>query len=278
MIRTYPALVLMPVLSALIGTAFCAEKAPKASKKEKPQAIIAKAPLQLRIDALTTLRDAINSVRGKAKLRTDLLDKYLKDNKLWEDYFKLRSELKTTSPEVGHWNDERPDSKELVPLTFNDAYVIAIDYEKEQGGEGEEDDGSSELLQRQEKALRAMARKEFNRVIKEMVEVERKVEFIKERKQWDKALAWANTELAKREDKRKEDLEVAKKEAVEKRKEREAEAERKADKRKQERAEGLERAWQRKAESYQLRTNRIEAENSRNYSYPRRYHYPSRSW
>jgi hypothetical protein len=228
--------------------------------------------LQLQVNALGTLNAAITDVRRKADYRTSFLDKWFNETKQMAEYIKWRAEAATKEepkPKAGNWKRDggtvAPDRD--VPLTFEDAYELAIELEIESRLDKAKSTKSDiATLEKMVAAQRKMAEKRFSETIGEVVEVERKVAFLKEVEKWDEFMDWAAEELVRRQEEEKAKKEQITKEAKERAEEKREEAKERAEQRKadkeeaeRKRAEELERKWQRKAEAYQLRTERVKA-------------------
>ncbi|MEW6360203.1 MAG: hypothetical protein AB1696_27965 [Planctomycetota bacterium] len=224
--------------------------------------------LQLKVDALETMNSVIGTVAKKAKLRTDLLDKYLEENGLAEAYLKASKEMPERAPKTAAWT-KREGAQEDVPLSIDDAFQIAIECELEdrmdeiRAAEPKDVEGMERAL----KANRELAEKRFAETLPQMIAVDRKIAFLQEQGHLEKARVWATGELerqkAEAKQEKEEKREAAKSEEDAKRQEQLARAEKAREKR----AEKIEQRWQRQTEAYSLRTEREKAERGTDYRY-----------
>ncbi len=246
-------------LSVMFAAAAAFGAAPKLSATQEAQ---------LRVNALRAISAAVADVQRKVDYRLSFLDKYLKERELLAEF--LKATMAPTAegeekqePKVGDWRDQAKDPDRAVPLTFTEAYSIALEMELEAGlTKVLNTSADLGMLMKQEESLEATARKRFDTCIGGVFDVEKKIAFIKDTERWDDFVEWATEELAVREEEEKARQEALLAQADQRRDEQERlRAEREAAKEQAERdkAEEMEQRWQRKVEAYQLQTERIEA-------------------
>lgn len=222
--------------------------------------------LQLTVDSLTTLNLAIGAVAKEAQRRSELLDKYLREKGLAEAYLKAQPEMPDRAPKVADWTKKEKSDIE-VPLTFDDALALAMECEMEDRGDEirKSEPKDVEDLMRQEKAHRELARKRFGETLPLMIEVDRRVDFLRAQGQFEKAVVWAKCEIerqkAEKEKKAAEDKAAGEAEKKEKRQE---QVDRREEAR-QKRVENVEQRWQKQVEAYQLQTERVKAKTGTSY-------------
>jgi colicin import membrane protein len=179
------------------------------------------------------------------------------------------------TPKSRNWSDTPRDQDADVPLTYEDAYALALEYETETNlADARNTEDDLESLQTSKDAWESIAKKKFPQAINSIMDVERKVQFIRETDRWDAFVTWAEAEYDRREEAEKEEAQRLAKEREEKMAEEERErAERENQRRlereeyQRKRADEVERKWQRKVEAYKLETDRDAARTGDSYMY-----------
>jgi len=179
------------------------------------------------------------------------------------------------TPKTRNWSDAPRDQDADVPLTYEDAYALALEYETETNlADARNTEDDLESLQTSKDAWESIAQKKFPQAIGSIMDVERKVQFIRDTDRWDAFVTWAEAEFDRREIEEKEEAERLAQERQEKMEQEEIErAERENQRRlereeyERKRAEKVERKWQRKVEAYQLETERDAARTGDSYMY-----------
>ena len=222
--------------------------------------------LLLTVDSLKTLSAAIGAVAVEAKRRSGLLDKYLAENGLAEAYLKAQPQIPERAPKVAEWSDKKTSDR-VVPLSFDDALAVVMEIEMEDRGDEirQADPKDTDDLKRQEKAYREMAKKRFDETLPMMIEVDRRIDFLREKGQFEKARVWAKGEIERQDVEAKQQKREEKAAAEAEKKERQQEQEAKREVARQRRIEKVEQRWQKQAEAYQLRTDRERAKRGTTY-------------
>lgn len=232
---------------------------------------------QLRLNALKALNSAVANVKRKIDYRLSFLDPFLKNEQLMGEFLKYRTKKEasaTTQPDApkrGDWSDSAAEPSKGVPLTFADALELATHMELETGLQKAMSTTTDiSMLLKQEQSLEAISRKNFDAALAGIIDVEYKIDFLKETERWDAFMEWAGQDLERR-DLEEADRKQAMHDAADQReRDRQAAlAQREAEKeqRERERAEKLEERWQRKVEAYQLQTERVRAMTPQSVSY-----------
>ncbi len=251
--------IIVALLAALLATTV-AVALPTMSDAQKAQ---------LRINSLKALNSAVANVKRKIDYRLSFLDPYLKNEQLMGEFLKYRikkQEAATTQPEApkrGDWSDSAREPSKVVPLTFADALELATDMELETGlQKAMATTTDISMLLKQEQSLEAISRKNFDAALAGIIDVEYKIDFLKDTERWDAFMEWAGQDLERR-DVEEAQRQQAMRDAADQREvdKQRALAQRQAEKeqRERERAERLEQRWQRKVEAYQLQTERLRA-------------------
>ncbi|NOZ23755.1 MAG: hypothetical protein GXP25_21980 [Planctomycetes bacterium] len=235
--------------------------------------------LQLKVDALVTLNDVIGAVAKEAKMRAALLDQYLNETGQMEAYLKVREKMPKRPMKSADWVKGR-DSDREIPLTFEDAFLIAVEQELEDRGEEirKSNPKDTDRLERTAKAHLQMAKKRFGETIVEMMEVERKIDFLRSQQQWEKLIVWAKAEVARQKAEKEKQKEKNRKEKIGKKEEARQQQQERAELARQRRIESIERKWQRRTEAYQLRTDRVRAKIGTSYPWTWRPSSGNRWW
>ena len=179
-------------------------------------------------------------------------------------------------PKAANWGKDESTDRD-VPLTYEDALELVIHYELENNLDAAMNTTQDKAsLQASYDAWEKIAKGKFPKTITRIMEVERKVKFLKDTERWDAFMDWAEGEA----DVRDEAAAVAKEEQLAKNQANLDEAARNraelAETRRQDAAERerlrderLEKKWNRQAEAYRLQSERIQAEAG-----PEQYYYP----
>jgi hypothetical protein len=272
--------------------------------------------LQLEVNALSTLNSAIGNVTRKADYRASYLDAFFQTNNLQAEYraylsghqaateahgeaaevdaeveaaleeaegAQVSEEADPTgppaepTPSAGDWGEAPRDPNRDVPLTYEDAFKLALEYEAETNlADARNTQDDAESLQSSKEAWDSIARDKFPKALAQIMEVERKVQFLKDTARWGDLQEWAEGEYERREAaeaERQEQLaqerESRDAEKDQENAERRAErlAQREADQRK--RDEEVELRFQRNLEAYNAETERVRAKKG-----PESYYYP----
>ncbi len=270
--------------------------------------------LQLEVNALTTLNSVMSHVSEKAVLRDSYLGEYFAEADLQGEYRTYVDSLAPANPDAapaadddddaddteadtaddaqpavdsatpsedptpraGNWSDRAQDPDRAVPTTYAEVYQLVLDYEIENNLDAARNTTRDrESLLRSRDSWDKIASERFPDLIDMIMDVERKVQFLRETERWNGFVEWAEEEYDRR-----EEAERLKAEArAQQREQRQADADaaraqRVAEREERERlkAEELERQWQRKVEVYQLQTERIAAQT------PETIYYPTGRW
>jgi hypothetical protein len=183
----------------------------------------------------------------------------------------------TPTPRAGDWGSgqaEDPDRE--IPLTYEDAYQLALEYETETNLQAaRETDRDRESLLRSRQSWDDIASENFPMLIEDIMEVERKVQFLHATGRWDAFMAWAEEEYERREEAaaiRAEDRARQQEERANAADQAREQLQAEREERERQRAEELEQRWQRRVEAYQLQTERIAAQT------PETIYYPTGRW
>ncbi len=259
--------------------------------------------LQLEVNALTTLNSVISHVSEKAATRESYLKEYFDEADLQGEYRTYIASLAPADPDAapandeaddeaapdepatpaedptprtGNWSDHAENPDRAIPLTYAEVYQMALDYETENNlAAARNTTRDRESLIRSRDSWDKIASEKFPDLIDAIMDVERRVQFLRETERWNAFVEWAEGEY----DRREEATRLKAEARAQQREQRQADADaaraqRQAerDERERQKAEELEQQWQRKVEVYQLQTERIAAQQ------PDTVYYPAGRW
>ncbi len=180
------------------------------------------------------------------------------------------------TPRAGNWSDQARDPNRAIPLTYEEVYELALEYETENNlAAARNTTRDRESLLRARESWDKIASEKFPQLLASIMDVERRVQFLRDTDRWNAFVEWAEAEYDRREEAarlkaeaRTQQREQREADAAAARAQREAERE----ERERQKAEALEQEWQRKVEVYQLQTERIAAQQ------PDTVYYPAGRW